>query len=92
VNQLRLKAFSDGVLAIIITIRRVGISEQTSYRRKKQYPGKQSDQVRELEQLQDGNARLEKLVAELSLDKAILRDVAARDWRGPRWRGMQSDA
>ncbi len=50
-------------------IRQVGISEQTFYRWKKQYAGMQSDQVRELKQLQDENARLKKLVAELSLDK-----------------------
>nr|WP_155642102.1 IS3 family transposase [Burkholderia cepacia] len=57
-------------------IRQVGISEQTFYRWKKQYAGMQSDQVRELKQLQEENARLKKLVAELSLDKAILQDVA----------------
>jgi len=44
----------------------------------------QSDQVRELKQLQDENARLKKLVAELSLDKAILQDVASKNWRGLR--------
>jgi hypothetical protein len=62
----------------------VGISEQTFYRRKKQYAGLQSDQVRELKQLQDENGRLKKLVAELSLDKAILQDVASKNWNGPR--------
>ena len=59
-------------------IRQVGISEQTFYRWKKQYAGMQSDQVRELRQLQEENARLKKLVAELSLDKAILQDVAKK--------------
>jgi putative transposase len=65
-------------------IRQVGISEQTFYRWKKQYAGLQSDQVRELKQLQDENARLKKLVAELSLDKAILQDINAKKWSGPR--------
>lgn len=65
-------------------IRQVGISEQTFYRWKKQYAGMQSDQVREFKQLQDENARLKKLVAELSLDKAILQDVTAKKWPGPR--------
>jgi putative transposase len=65
-------------------LRQVGISEQTFYRWKKQYAGLQSDQVRELKQLQDENARLKKLVAELSLDKAILQDVASKKWVGPR--------
>lgn len=65
-------------------LRQVGISEQTFYRWKKQYAGLQSDQVRELKQLQDENARLKKLVAELSLDKAILQDVASKNvWSVP---------
>jgi putative transposase len=65
-------------------IRRIGISEQTFYRWKKQYAGLQSEQVRELKQLQDENTRLKKLVAELSLDKAILQDINAKKWSGPR--------
>ncbi len=65
-------------------IRQVGISEQTFYRWKKQYAGLQSDQVREFKQLQDENGRLKKWVAELSLDKAILQDIAAKKWTGPR--------
>jgi len=56
-------------------IRQIGISEQTFYRWKKQYAGLQSDQVREFKQLQEENARLKKLVADLSLDKAILQDI-----------------
>ena len=65
-------------------IRQIGISEQTFYRWKKQYAGLQSDQVRELKQLQEENARLKKLVAELSLDKSILQDINAKKWPGPR--------
>jgi len=64
--------------------RQVGISEQTFYRWKKQYGGLQSDQVRELKVLQDENGRLKKLVAELSLDKAILQDINSKKWPGPR--------
>lgn len=40
--------------------------------------------MRELKILQDENARLKKLVAELSLDKAIRQDVAFKKWNGPR--------
>ena len=71
-------------LPVADLIRQVGISEQTFYRWKKQYAGLQSDQVRELKQLQDENARLKKLVAELSLDKAILQDISSKKWPGPR--------
>ena len=56
-------------------IRKVGISEQTFYRWKKQYVGLEIDQVRQLKQLEDENARLKHLVAELSLDKTMLQDV-----------------
>ena len=65
-------------------IRQVGMSEQTFYRWKQQYAGMQSDQGRELKQLQEGNARLKKRVAELSLDKAILQEVSSNKWPGPR--------
>lgn len=71
-------------MTVADVVRQVGISEQTFYRWKRQYGGMQSDQVRELKQLQDENARLKKLVAELSLDKAILQDVNSKKWPGPR--------
>ena len=59
-------------------IRRVGISEQTFYRWKKQYVGLEVDQVRELKQLQEENSRLKRLVADLTLDKAMLQDVLSK--------------
>lgn len=71
-------------MAVGDIVRQLGISEQTFYRWKKQYNGMQSEQVKELKQLQDENARLKKLVAELSLDKAIMQDVATKKWGGPR--------
>lgn len=71
-------------MAVSDLTRQVGISEQSFYRWKKQYAGMQSDQVRELKQLQEENARLKKLVAELSLDKAILKDVVSKKFPGPR--------
>jgi putative transposase len=61
-------------------IRKAGISEQTFYRWKKQYVGLESDQVREMKQLQDENGRLKQLVAELSLDKTMLQDVLQKKW------------
>ena len=59
-------------------IRRVGISEQTFYRWKKQYVGLEVDQVRQLKQVEEENTRLKKLVAELTLDKVMLQDVLAK--------------
>ena len=59
-------------------IRRVGISEQTFYRWKKKYVGLEVDQVRQLKQLQEENARLKRLVADLTLDRAMLQDVLSK--------------
>ena len=59
-------------------VRRVGISEQTFYRWKKQYVGLEIDQVRQLKQLQEENQRLKRLVADLTLDKTMLQDVLAK--------------
>ncbi len=59
-------------------IRRVGISEQTFYRWKKEFVGLEVDQVRQLKRLQEENARLKQLVADLTLDKAMLRDVLSQ--------------
>ena len=71
-------------LPVADLVRQVGITEQTFYRWKRQYAGMESDQVRELRQVQDENARLKKLVAELSLDKAVLQDVLSKKFPGQR--------
>jgi putative transposase len=62
-------------LPVAELIRQVGVSEQTFYRWKKEYAGLEPAQARELKQLAEENARLKKLVAELSLEKAVLQDV-----------------
>ena len=59
-------------------IRKAGISEQTFYRWKAKYVGLEVDQVRQMKQLQEENMRLKQLVAELTLDKAMLQDVIRR--------------
>ena len=71
-------------LTVAEASRRMGVSEQANYRWKKVYGGLESDQLRELKQLQDENTRLKKLVADLSLAKIILQDVNANKWPGPR--------
>ncbi len=71
---------ADVGVPVAEVIRKVGISEQTFYRWKKQYTGLESDQVREMKQLQDENGRLKQLVAELSLDKTMLQDVLRKKW------------
>jgi putative transposase len=55
--------------------RKLGISEQTYYRWRKEYGGMRVDQARRLKELEQENGRLKKLVADLSLDNAILKEV-----------------
>jgi putative transposase len=59
-------------------IRQVGVSEQAFYRWKKKYSGLEVDQVRQLKQLQEENLRLKRIVADLTLDKAMLQDVLSK--------------
>jgi putative transposase len=60
--------------------RKLGVAEPTVYRWKKQYGGLEPGQARELAQLREENAKLKKLVADLSLDKVMLQDVIAKKW------------
>ncbi len=53
-----------------------GISEQTYYRWRKDYGGMGVDQAKKLKLLEDENTRLKKLVADLSLEKQVLQDIA----------------
>jgi putative transposase len=69
---------SEAGVPLAELIRRVGISEQTFYRWKKQYVGLEVDQVRQFKQLQEENTRLKQLVADLTLDKAMLQDVLSK--------------
>ena len=71
-------------MAVADLIRQVGISEATFNRWKKEYTGLEPSQVRELKQVLEENARLKRLVADLSLDKAVLQDVLSKKFPGPR--------
>ncbi len=57
-------------------IRKLGVSEQTYYRWRKEYGGMGVEQAKRLKELERENARLKKLVADLSLDNAILKETA----------------
>ena len=56
--------------------RHLGVSEQTYYKWRKEYGGMRINQAKRLKELEKENARLKKLVADISLDNAILKDVA----------------
>ena len=56
----------------------IGISEQTYFRWRKEYGGMRVNQAKELKELKNENARLKRLVADLSLDNAILKEVLGK--------------
>jgi transposase-like protein len=56
--------------------RRIGVTEQTYYRWRREYGGMRIEQARRLKELEKENTRLKKLVADLSLDNAILKEAA----------------
>ena len=58
-------------------VRKLGITEQTYYRWRKEYGGLRLDQARRLKELEKENTRLKKLVADQALDNAILKEVSS---------------
>jgi putative transposase len=60
--------------------RKHGITETTFYRWRAKYEGIQVADAKRLKGLEDENRRLKKLVADLSLDNAMLKDVVGRTW------------
>jgi putative transposase len=68
----------EGV-AVEEVCRKAGISLQTYYRWRKKYGGLMPSEMKRLKLLEEENARLKKLVADLSLDKAMLQDVVKRN-------------
>ena len=60
--------------------RKMGISEATFYNWKKKYGGLGVSELRRLKNLEEENAQLKKLVADLSLDKQILQDVLKKKY------------
>lgn len=56
--------------------RKIGLTEQTYYRWRKEYGGMRLKQAKRLKELEKENSRLKRLVADLSLDNAILKEAA----------------
>ena len=62
---------------VVQVCKKIGITEQTYYRWRKEYGGMRTEQVKRLKDLEKENARLKKLVSDLSLDNEILKEVAS---------------
>ena len=61
---------------IPVVARKLGITDQTYYRWRREYGGLKVDQARRLKELEQENGRLKRLVADQALDNAILREAA----------------
>lgn len=81
VKKLRLAEarFAEG-LKIDQVCKEIGVSDATYYKWRKEYGHMQLDKVKQLKQLQKENDRLKKLVADLSLDKAILKEALSGNY------------
>lgn len=66
---------SQGATIAIIS-KKIGVSDHTYYRWRKEYGGMRVDQARRLKELEQENSRLKRLVADLSLDNAILKEAS----------------
>ena len=60
--------------------RKIGVAEATFYRWKKIYAGMGVSEIRRLKQLEEEDAKLKRLVADLSLDKTMLQDALQKKW------------
>ena len=86
---MKRSTFSEGQIAYILrqaeegtaigeVCRKAGISEATFYVWRKKYAGLMPSEMKRLKQLEEENGKLKKIVADLSLDKAMLQDVLSR--------------
>ena len=66
--------------AVAEICRKLGVSEPTFYRWKKQFAEMGTVEIRRLKQLEEENVKLKRLVADLSLDKTMLQDVLRKKW------------
>ena len=64
-------------MSLALACKEAGISEQSYYRWRREYGGIAVEQAKRLKELERENARLRRLVADLSLEKQVLKDVAA---------------
>lgn len=65
---------------VVDICRKLGITETTFYRWKKRFTGLDVSELRELKQLREENRKLKNVVADLTLDKQILREALGKKW------------
>ena len=75
---LRVLRGADSGDTVVEICRKHGVSQQTFYLWKKKYAGLGLNELRELRQLREENAKLKRLVADLSLDRHVLQEIVAK--------------
>lgn len=86
---MKTSKFTEGQIAFVLkqaedgtpvaeVCRKTGIAEATFYNWRKRYAGLMPSEVKRLRQLEEENAKLKRIVADLSLDKAMLQDVLSK--------------
>jgi len=78
VEILRVLREAESGDTVVEICRKHGISQQTFYLWKKKYAGLGLNELRELRQLREENAKLKRLVADLSLDRHVLQEIVAK--------------
>ncbi|MCB1744391.1 MAG: transposase [Gammaproteobacteria bacterium] len=77
VNKLReAEVLLSGGATVAQACKQLGVTDQTYYKWRREYGGLKTDQAKRFKELEQENARLKKLVADLSLDKAMLEEIA----------------
>lgn len=87
---MKTSKFTEGQIAFVLkqaedgtpvaeVCRKAGIAEATFYNWRKRYAGLMPSEVKRLRQLEEENAKLKRIVADLSLDKAMLQDVLSKN-------------
>jgi len=88
-NSMKASKFSEAQIAFVLkqaedgtpigeVCRKAGISDATFYNWRKKYSGLMPSEMKCLRQLEEENAKLKRIVADLSLDKAMLQDVLSK--------------
>ncbi len=77
VNKLReAEVLISGGTTIALACKQIGVTDQTYYKWRREYGGLKTDQAKRFKEMEKENTRLKQLVADLSLDKAMLQEVA----------------
>ena len=70
----------EGGVSVAVLCREHNVSAPTFYKWKAKYGGMQVDEAKRLKQLEEENSKLKRIVADLTLDNVMLKDVLSKNW------------